>query len=102
MEQKCFELIFDDGILSLIFIGEPDRHQATDARFEIDQKIHELRPCKIIMDISTIEDITVSTTLTLIVGRSQLAKELGIEFSLKNPSSKVKTFLKSVGVKKIW
>ena len=101
MEQKCFELIFDDGILFMTLVTEPDRSDIANVRSEIDQKIRDLRPSKIIMDLSQLEDLTVSSTLGLIIGRYQLAEELGIEFSLKNPSSKVKARLKSMGVKKI-
>ena len=46
MEQKCFESIFDAGILSMMLVTEPDRSNVADARLEIDQRIHDLNANK--------------------------------------------------------
>ena len=75
-------------MLRILLWGEIDHHSAVSVRSAIDEKIYELRPRKLIMDLSRIEFMD-SSGLGLIMGRYALVQKLSGEFSISNPSERV-------------
>ena len=89
IKKGCnFESDYEDGVLRILLWGEIDHHSAVSVRSAIDEKIYELRPRKLTMDLSRIEFMD-SSGLGLIMGRYALIQKLSGEFSISNPSERV-------------
>ena len=89
IKKGCnYESEYKDGVLYILLKGEIDHHSAVSVRSCIDERIYELRPKKLIMDLSRIEFMD-SSGLGLIMGRYALMQKLSGEFSISNPSDRV-------------
>ncbi len=80
--------------------GEIDHHSARKARARIDELFYYYRPKKILLDLSEITFMD-SSGLGLILGRFTLARELGGELIIKDPSDNVKKILDLAGTSRL-
>ena len=87
-EEKRFEYQMDGGALEIKLTGEIDHHSAVNVRKDIDGLIFDLRPQKVVLDLSEISFMD-SSGLGLIMGRYALVQKLSGEFSISEPSDRV-------------
>ena len=80
--------------------GDIDHHSAKIIRKRIDSELFIKRPEELCLDLSEIEFMD-SSGLGLILGRYQTATEMGIGFSLYDPSPSVCKILKISGCEKM-
>ena len=97
-----FFLIFkiDNDILEVKLIGEIDHHSAVNVRSDIDGLIFDLRPQKVVLDLSEISFMD-SSGLGLIMGRYALIKDLGGSLSLRAPTVAVMKILSLAGMERM-
>ena len=101
IKKGCnFDCDFNDGRLSITLRGEIDHHSAVSVRSAIDEKLYELRPASLVIDLSRIEFMD-SSGLGLIMGRYALMQKLGGEFSVLNPSARVEKIFELSGLGRI-
>ena len=101
IKKGCnFDCEFHEGKLSVLLKGEIDHHSAVSVRSAIDEKLYELRPLSLVMDLSRI-DFMDSSGLGLIMGRYALMQKLGGEFSILNPSDRVQKIFELSGLGRI-
>lgn len=101
IKKGCnFEGDFREGNLYVLLRGEIDHHSAVSVRSSIDEKLYELRPKKVVMDLSKI-DFMDSSGLGLIMGRYALMQKLGGEFLIADPSDRVLKILELSGLGRI-
>ncbi len=101
MENNHLNFDFKDGTLRISLIGEIDRHSAVAVRSTVDDKINTLHPTKIIIDLSQIDDFADSSGLVFVVGRYQLAQNLGAELVVEKANKKVRSYFKDAGLGKL-
>lgn len=99
-EEKRFSYKFNDGILELKLMGEIDHHSAVSVRSEIDALIFDLRPSKVVLDLSEISFMD-SSGLGLIMGRYALIKDFGGTLSLRAPTVAVMKILTLAGMERM-
>ena len=90
----------ENGRLTLCLSGEIDHHSALVLREEADALIFRLRPSEVAIDLSTIEFMD-SSGLGFIMGRYALAKKLGGDLFMKDPSPRVRKILSLAGIERI-
>ena len=95
-----FESEYHEGRLYLLLKGEIDHHSAVAVRSAIDQKLYELRPVSLVMDLSKIEFMD-SSGLGLIMVRYALMQKLGGDFIISNPSDRVRKIFELAGLGRI-
>ena len=101
IKKGCnFDCELQDGSLNVLLKGEIDHHSAVSVRSAIDEKLYELRPKMLVMDLSRIEFMD-SSGLGLIMGRYALMQKLGGEFAVVNPSSRVQKIFELSGLGRI-
>ena len=101
IKKGCnFESEFHEGRLCVTLIGEIDHHSAVSVRSAIDEKLYELRPLTLVMDLSRI-DFMDSSGLGLIMGRYALMQKLGGDFLISNPSDRVQKIFELSGLGRI-
>ena len=101
IKKGCnFDCELNEGKLTIVLHGEIDHHSAVSVRTAIDEKLYELRPASLAMDLSRIEFMD-SSGLGLIMGRYALMQKLGGEFSVVNPSSRVQKIFELSGLGRI-
>ena len=91
---------FKDGTLYVSLIGEIDYHSAASTREAIDEKVLELCPKNLVIDLADVPFLN-SSGLGLIIGRYDLMKELGGTLKIANPSAEHKKIFKLAGVNKL-
>ena len=91
---------FKDGTLYVSLIGEINHHNAVFVRQEIDEKIQELRPQNLVLDLADVPFMD-SSGLGLIMGRYQRMQELGGTLTVANPSAEHKKIFKLAGLNKL-
>ena len=91
-EEKRFSYKIDGGVLEVKLVGEIDHHSAVSVRSDIDGLIFDLRPQKVVLDLSEISFMD-SSGLGLIMGRYALIKDLGGSLSLRAPTVAVMKIL---------
>ena len=96
-EEKRFIYKFDEGVLEVKLVGEIDHHSAVNVRSGIDGLIFDLRPQKMVLDLSEISFMD-SSGLGLIMGRYSLIKDLGGTLSLRAPTVAVMKILSLAGM----
>lgn len=99
-EEKRFSYKTDDGVLEIKLTGEIDHHSAVSVRSEIDGLIFDLRPQKVVLDLSEISFMD-SSGLGLIMGRYSLIKEFGGTLSLRAPTVAVMKILSLAGMERM-
>ena len=77
--------------------GEIDHHSAVAVRTELDAKITEARPTRVILELSAV-DFMDSSGLGLIMGRFALIKKYVGTLSLLDPSPAVMKMMKLAGM----
>ena len=100
MENNSLKFDFNDGVLRVAIVGEINHHSAVFVRQEIDEKIQELRPQNLVLDLADAPFID-SSGLGLIMGRYQLMQELGGTLTVANPSAEHKKIFKLAGLNKL-
>ena len=96
-EEKRFVYKMIDGVLEVKLVGEIDHHSAVSVRSGIDSLIFDLRPQKVVLDLSEISFMD-SSGLGLIMGRYSLIKDLGGTLSLRAPTVAVMKILTLAGM----
>ena len=86
--------------LSVLLSGEIDHHSARVVREEIDFKIDEIKPKKLVLDLSRIGFMD-SSGLGLILGRYTKMKSLGGSLTVLNPTKGAERVLKLAAADKI-
>ena len=99
-EEKKFSYKIDDDVLEIKLIGEIDHHSAVGVRSDIDGLIFELRPKKVVLNLSEISFMD-SSGLGLIMGRYALIKDLGGTLSLRAPTVAVMKILSLAGMERM-
>jgi len=91
---------FSDGELRVFLQGEITRHSVASTREAIDEKIQELRPQNLIIDLADAPFID-SSGLGLIMGRYQRMQELGGTLTVANPNAEHQKIFKAAGLNKL-
>ena len=95
------DITYDGGVLTAFVKGEVDHHNAKGARRRIDREMEEKCPSEVVLDLGGVNFMD-SSGLGLILGRYSKATELGIKFSVKNPTTATMKILKLVGGERIF
>ena len=90
----------EKGTMRVKLTGDIDHHSAKLIRKRIDSEMFINRPYELRLDLSQIEFMD-SSGLGLILGRYQTATEMGIGFSIYEPSPSVCKILKLSGLEKM-
>ena len=86
---------------TVVFLsGEIDHHNAVFLRMGIDKLIHEKRPRKLVLDLSSIRFMD-SSGLGLIMGRLSLVRELGGELIVRDPSESIMRICRLAGLERM-
>lgn len=86
---------------TVVFLsGEIDHHNAAFLRMGIDKLIHQTRPLRLVIDLSSIRFMD-SSGLGLIMGRLALMKNLGGELILRDPSESILRICRLAGMERI-
>lgn len=99
-EDKKFLYKMDGGVLEVKLMGEIDHHSAVSVRSDIDGLIFDLRPQKVVLDLSEISFMD-SSGLGLIMGRYALIKDFGGTLSLRAPTVAVMKILTLAGMERM-
>ena len=99
-QEKLFTYELKDNVLEIKLFGEIDHHSAVSVRVDIDGLIFDLRPKKMVLDLSEISFMD-SSGLGLIMGRYSLMKEFGGTLSLRSPTVAVMKILTLAGMERI-
>ena len=94
------ELNMDGGVLTAYIKGEVDHHNAKAARRRIDREMEERCPTELVLDLGGVNFMD-SSGLGLILGRYNKATELGIPFSVKNPTPATMKIISLAGGERI-
>ena len=100
MESNSLKFDFNDGVLRVAIVGEINHHSAVFVRQEIDEKIQQLRPQNLVLDLADAPFMD-SSGLGLIMGRYQRMQELGGTLTVANPSAEHKKIFKLAGINKL-
>ncbi len=96
--------VFENGTLRILNIGEINRHSVPKMREEIDEKIRELSPKKVMLDLSQAvisNPFGLKCAVGFIIGRHRLLQELQAELVIENPNTHILKLLKGTGVDRI-
>ena len=91
---------FKDGTLYVSLIGEIDYHSAASTREAIDEKVLELCPKNLVLDLADAPFMD-SSGLGLIMGRYNLMKELGGTLTVAKPSAGHQKIFDLAGLNKL-
>lgn len=100
MENNSLKFDFKDGVLRVTIVGEINYHRAVFVRQKIDEKIQELSPQNLVLDLAEVSFMD-SSGLGLVMGRYQLMKDLGGTLTVANPSAEHKKIFKLAGLNKL-
>lgn len=101
MQNGDFLKIERKGKMSYFTVlGDVDHHSAKKIKQLIDSEIFIAHPDTVCMDLSRVEFMD-SSGLGLILGRYQIATELGIDFKIISPTERVMKILRLAGCEKI-
>ena len=100
MENNSLNFDFNDGVLRVAIVGEINHHNAVFIRQEIDEKIQELIPKNLVLDLAEVSFMD-SSGLGLVMGRYQRMQELGGTLTVANPSAEHKKIFKDAGLNKL-
>ena len=97
MQMRAFEA---DGCLTVELEGDIDHHHARLIREEIDRRITDARPKKVVLELSKVAFMD-SSGLGLVLGRLRTVSERGGRLILNNPTARTERILKMAGVDKL-
>lgn len=86
--------------LTVELSGEIDHHSSLDIRLEIDRKIKELQPKKLVMDYGEVTFMD-SSGIGLIMGRHRLMQSLGGMIEVANLPDRLYKVVKLSGIEKL-
>ena len=86
--------------LTLTLFGEIDHHSAVRVRTEMDALLYELRPARVVLDLSHIE-LMDSSGLGLIMGRYALLQRIGGELILRRPHERLVKIFELAGLQRM-
>lgn len=95
-----FEYKYNEGVMHLSLRGEIDHHSAAALRDDIDALLYELRPRRLLFDLSAVGFMD-SSGLGLIMGRYSLLRELGGEMLILDPTEPIAKILSLAGIRRI-
>ena len=98
--ENILNFDFKDGTLYVSLVGEIDHHSAASTREAIDEKVLELCPKNLVLDLADAPFID-SSGLGLIMGRYQRMQELGGTLTVANPSAEHQKIFKAAGLNKL-
>ena len=101
MKQAQIICECEGDILSIAIKGEIDHHSAKSIREQMDTEIFCHRKPTVILDLSGI-DFMDSSGLGLILGRYNKAVELGVKFTVRNPTSATMKIISLAGGERIF
>ena len=97
MENNSLKFDYNDGVLRVAIVGEINHHRAVSVRQEIDEKIQELRPQNLVLDLADAPFMD-SSGLGLIMGRRRTCAELSVEMALAGVSEDIIKILRLTGL----
>ena len=101
IKNNCsFEYECQEDELYLRLCGEVDHHSAGALRRDVDALICELRPRRMMLDLSAVGFMD-SSGLGFIMGRYSLLRELGGTLEIVDPSPATLRILELAGIKRI-
>ena len=100
MENNRLTFDFKNGELRVVLHGEINRLSAAAMREAIDEKILELLPQNLVLDLADAPFMD-SSGLGLIMGRYQRMQELGGTLTVANPSAEHQKIFKAAGLNKL-
>ncbi len=100
MENNRLTFDFKNGELRVVLHGEINHHSVAPIREAIDEKIQEIRPQNLVIDLADAPFMD-SSGLGLIMGRYQRMQELGGTLTVANPSAEHKKIFKAAGLNKL-
>lgn len=101
IKSNCgFEYDISAERLLITLCGEMDHHSAADLRRAVDALLCELRPERVVLDLSGIGFMD-SSGLGFIMGRYSLLRELGGSMTIMDPSPATQRILELAGIKRI-
>lgn len=98
---KNVEFSNENGMLIAFVKGEVDHHNASSARRAIDRELEKIRPAQLALDLSAVSFMD-SSGLGLILGRYNKAVELGVKFTVRNPTSATMKIISLAGGERIF
>ena len=100
MENNSLNFDFNDGVLRVAIVGEINHYNAVFVRQAIDEKVLELCPKNLVLDLADVPFMD-SSGLGLIMGRYLRMQELGGTLTVANPSAEHKKIFKLAGLNKL-
>lgn len=98
---KNVEFSNESGVLTAFVKGEVDHHNAKTARSIIDRELEKVRPAHLELDLSAVSFMD-SSGLGLILGRYNKALELGVKFTVRNPTPATMKIISLAGGERIF
>ena len=98
--ENIVKSISSGKTLTVFLDGDIDHHNARGIRAKIDEKLYLYRPKLVRLDVSNVSFMD-SSGLGLILGRFTLARELGGELRVVNPSEGVSRILDLAGTSRL-
>lgn len=96
-ESAYPEIVMDNGRMTVKLRGEIDHHTARPMREEIDRAVRRIRPVSVTLDLAEVTFMD-SSGLGLILGRLDLAEQMGIPLSLRHVGERVARILRMGGL----
>lgn len=90
----------DGGFLRAVIIGDIDHHSAAGMRDTIDKRLFREKPLSLILDFSLVHFMD-SSGIGLILGRLEVARELGAAVRLEGLSGQLSRLVRLSGIEKM-
>ena len=100
LKQQPIKISFGNYTLNVKIRGDIDHHSAKGVRESIDEAIMNHKPHFVVLDLSSV-DFMDSSGLGLILGRYNLAEEIGAEVKIIKPAPSVLRILELAGIERI-
>ena len=100
MIKDNFVFCLEKGTLRIIIIDEINHHNVAKMREKIDEKIRELSPEKVVLDLSQLNFMD-SSGFGFIIGRMRVLQETQAELVIENPNTYISKLLKCAGLDRI-
>ncbi len=88
---------FENGTLRVCIIGEINHRNVAEMRENIDKKIREFSPEKVVLDLSQLNFMD-SSGMGLIIGRNRVLQERQAELVIEQPNTSILNLLKCAGL----
>ncbi len=98
--MKQIEFQFSQKVLTCFLLGEIDHHAAENMREQIDARLLNLTPEKVVLDFSEVSFMD-SSGIGLILGRNTMMKVLGGRLIIQNPPEHITRVLELAKIDKM-